>query len=204
MQSIHTPDAQTTVEQEGSAAAAPAKRRVGWLTVAMWAVVLGVLALLGWGLVNSTTPRPEVGQPAPDFRVEFFEGYEWNGRPAANLSDMQGNIVVLNFWAAWCVECRYEADVLENAARKYADNGVIFLGVAYADVEPNSLAYMREFDVSYPHAPDLGTSISRKYRITGVPETFIIGPDGQIAYFQVAPINQTTLEGVIEQLLQGG
>jgi cytochrome c biogenesis protein CcmG/thiol:disulfide interchange protein DsbE len=170
----------------------------------MWAVVIGVLALLGWGLLNSTAPRPEVGELAPDFKLEFFEGYEWEGKTAARLADMKGRVVVLNFWASWCVECRYEADVLENAARKYADDGVIFLGVAYADVEPKSLAYMKEFNVSYPHAPDLGTDISQAYEITGVPETFVIGPDGKIAYFQVAPITQATLEEVIDSLLEEG
>lgn len=180
------------------------KRSLRWTTIAMWAVVLGVLGLLGWGLVNSTAPRPEVGQTAPDFDIEFFEGYEWNGQSTARLSDMRGKVVVINFWASWCTECRYEAEVLENAARQYADDGVIFLGVAYADVEPNSLEYMKEFDVSYPHAPDLGTDISQAYEITGVPETFIIGPDGKIAYFQLAPIDQATLDGVITKLLEEG
>jgi cytochrome c biogenesis protein CcmG/thiol:disulfide interchange protein DsbE len=181
-----------------------AKRGFRWTAVIMWAVVIGVLALLGWGLLNSTAPRPEEGEPAPNFKLEFFEGYEWDGRATANLSDMKGRIVVLNFWASWCVECRYEAEVLENASRKYADDGVVFLGVAYADVEPKSLEYMQEFGVSYPHAPDLGTDISQAYEITGVPETFVIGPDGKIAYFQVAPITQDTLEEVIDSLLEEG
>ncbi len=202
-ESMQMPDA-STIEAAQTPASAPAKRRAHWLTAGMWFVVLGVLAMLGWGLVNSTSPRPEVGEPAPDFNLEFFEGYEWNGRAAARLSDMRGSIIVLNFWASWCAECRYEAEVLENASRKYADDGVIFLGVAYADVEPNSLAYMREFNVSYPHAPDLGTDISQDYEITGVPETFIIGPDGKIVYFQLGPLNQATLEGTIDQLLEGG
>ncbi|MCP4358134.1 MAG: TlpA family protein disulfide reductase [Chloroflexi bacterium] len=180
------------------------KQGIRWTTIVMWAVVLGVLGLLGWGLINSTAPRPEVGQPAPDFKIEFFEGYEWDGRSTAKLSEMQGNVVVINFWASWCVECRYEAEVLENAASKYADDGVVFLGVAYADVEPNSLAYMQEFNVSYPHAPDLGTDISQMYEITGVPETFVVGPDGVIEYFQLAPIDEATLDGVISQILAEG
>lgn len=200
-ETIQAPD--TTLPETTPAVEAPPKRQIRWTTAVMWFLVLGVLAMLGWGLINANAPRPEVGQPAPDFKIEFFEGYEWNGRPVANLSDMEGNIVVLNFWASWCVECRYEADVLENAARKYADQGVVFLGVAYADVEPNSLAYMEEFGVSYPHAPDLGTDISQMYEITGVPETFVIGPDGTIEYFQVAPITQETLEGILEGLLEG-
>lgn len=180
------------------------KREVRWTAVAMWAVALGVLALLGWGLIQANAPRPEVGEVAPPFTVEFFTGYEWQGQPTVSLDDLKGKVVVLNFWASWCVECRYEADVLENASRQYAPDEVVFLGVAYADVEPNSLAYMQEFGVSYPHAPDLGTRISNSYEITGVPETFVIGPDGKIVYVHIGPINQATLNRVIAQAMEGG
>lgn len=199
---IQLPDIETA--ESVPAAETTARRGIRWTAVIMWTVVLGVLALLGWGLINSTAPRPEVGEIAPDFTVEFFTGHEWQGQPEATLADMRGKVVVLNFWASWCVECRYEADVLENASRRYADDGVVFLGVAYADVEPNSLAYMKEFGVTYPHAPDLGTDISDRYEITGVPETFVIGPDGKIAYVHIGPIDQNTLDGVISPLLEEG
>jgi cytochrome c biogenesis protein CcmG/thiol:disulfide interchange protein DsbE len=179
------------------------KRGIRWTAVIMWVAVVGILAVLGWALINSVAPRPEVGEVAPDFTVEFFTGHEWEGQPTATLDDMRGKVVVLNFWASWCVECRYEADVLEQASQQYADD-VVFLGVAYADVEPNSLAYMREFDVSYPHAPDLGTDISDRYEITGVPETFVIGRDGKIAYVHIGPIDQRTLDTVIAPLLEEG
>ncbi len=184
-------------------AATQPKRKIRWTAVSMWIVALGILGLLGWGLINSTAPRPEVGEVAPDFTVEFFTGHEWEGKPTATLEEMRGKVVVLNLWASWCVECRYEADVLEQASQRFADEAV-FLGVAYADVEPKSLAYMEEFAVTYPHAPDLGTDISDRYEITGVPETFIIGPDGKIVYVHIGPIDQQTLDGVISPLLEEG
>lgn len=180
------------------------KRGIRWTAVLMWVVAFSVLALLGWGLIKNNAPRPEVGEVAPDFTVEFFTGYEWEGQSTLALDDLAGKVVVLNFWASWCVECRYEADVLENAASQYAADDVVFLGVAYADVEPNSLAYMEEFGVTYPHAPDLGTRISSSYEITGVPETFVIGPDGKIVYVHIGPINQATLDRVIAQAKEGG
>lgn len=169
--------------------------------VILWVVVIGVLALLGWGLLQSTAPRPEAGQAAPHFTMEFFDGYEWQGQPVADLSDMKGNVVVVNFWASWCVECRVEADVLEQAWRQYADQGVVFVGIAYADVEPKSLAYMEEFGLTYPHAPDLGTRISADYEITGVPETFIIDQNGNIVDVTIGPINAGKLNTVLGQLV---
>lgn len=183
----------------------PQKSRRGLLNIIVWVLVLGLLAVLGWALVQSSAPRPEVGEIAPAFDLEFFDGYEWNGRTVASLDDMNGQIVVLNFWASWCVECRVETPELEAAWQKYADQGVVFIGVAYADVEPNSIAYMEDFNVTFPHAPDLGTRISNDYEITGVPETFIIDQSGEIAYVQIGPITGRTLDGVIDQLLaQGG
>ena len=173
-------------------------------TILIWAVVLGVVALLGWGLFQNTAPRPEVGQMAPPFELQFFEGYGWDGKTAASLDDMNGQIIVVNFWASWCVECRLETDELEAAWQTYRDRGVVFLGVAYADAEPNSFAYMEEFNVTFPHAPDLGTRISNDYEITGVPETFIIDQTGEIAYVQIGPISSDALDTVIGQLLADG
>jgi cytochrome c biogenesis protein CcmG/thiol:disulfide interchange protein DsbE len=168
----------------------------------LWAAVLFILAILGWGLLNSNAPRPEAGQPAPDFPMEFFSGYEWEGRPAASLSDLRGKVVVLNFWASWCVECRLESDLLEATWRKYRDQDVVFLGIAWADTEPKSRAYMQEFGITFPNAPDLGRIASLDYEVTGAPETFFIDQSGQIARTWVGPIDQQMLEGTIQSLLE--
>jgi cytochrome c biogenesis protein CcmG/thiol:disulfide interchange protein DsbE len=176
--------------------------KIRWSMIALWAAIIGLLALLGWGLMKTNATRPEAGQSAPYFDVEFFDGYEWDDKTVADLDDMRGNVVVLNFWASWCVECRLEADLIENTWRKYADNDVIFLGVAYADVEPKSISYLDEFGITYPNAPDLGTDISDTYEITGVPETFFIGKDGVIEHVQIGPLNQATMDRVIQKLLQ--
>lgn len=170
-------------------------------TVLLWSAVLFILAVLGWGLLNATATRPEPGQPAPNFQMEFFDGYEWEGQAAADLSDMRGKVVVLNFWASWCVECRLESDLLEATWRKYRDQDVVFLGIAWADTEPKSLAYMEEFDITFPNAPDLRRDASLDYEITGAPETFFIDQNGQIVDSWTGPISQQMLEGTIEALL---
>lgn len=186
---------ETSEEKEGG---------IRWTTIILWGALLTLLALLGWALLRANATRPEAGQPAPDFDLEFFNGYEWQGLPIANLSDMRGNVVVLNFWASWCVECRLEADLIENYSRQYQDDGVIFLGVAYSDVEPNAIEYLREFNITYPNGPDLGTDISDTYEITGVPETFFIGKDGVIGHVQIGPLNERTMDSVIQRLLAEG
>ncbi len=183
---------------------APSKS-IRWGSIFLWVVVLGILALLGWGLINSNATRPEAGENAPTFEMQFFDGYKWADQPSANLSDFRGKIVVLNFWASWCVECKLEASLLENSWRRYQNQDVVFVGITYADVEPNALQYLRDYDVTYPNAPDLGTSISADYEITGVPETFFIDRQGVISHVQIGPVNESSLNGTIERLLaQGG
>ena len=173
-------------------------------SIILWVVVFGVLALLGWGLINSQATRPEAGEIAPAFNMQFFNGYEWESRSSADLSDFQGKVVVLNFWASWCVECKVEAALLESSWQKYRDQGVVFLGITYSDVEPNALQYLLDYNVTYPNAPDLGTVISEDYEITGVPETFFIDQSGIISHVQLGPVSEGQLNGVIEQLLQKG
>ena len=186
-------------------ATTPGAKSIRWSSVILWVSVLGLLAVLGWGLIQTNKTRPEAGEMAPEFDVQFLDGYEWEGRQTAVLNDFKGKVVVLNFWASWCVECRLEADAFEASWRKYRDRGVVFLGVAHVDVEPKSLEYLREFNITYPNALDYGDRISSDYEITGVPETFIIDPAGEVRFVQIGPMRETTLNNTIEQLLaQGG
>ncbi len=178
---------------------------IRWGNIAVWVGIVALLGMAGWGLVQTSKTRPEAGQPAPDFTVQFLDGYQWEGRETATLADFKGQVVVLNFWASWCVECRVEADMFEATWRKYADRGVVFLGVAHVDVEPKSMEYLREFNITYPNALDYGDRVSQDYEITGVPETFVIDQSGQVIYVQLGPMREATLTQTIEQLLaQGG
>ena len=180
-------------------------KSVRWGSIISWTVVIGILAMLAWGLLNSTKTRPEAGEAAPEFNMQYFNGYEWEGMTTANLSNMQGKVVVVNFWASWCLECKLEADVLEASWRKYQNDDVVFVGITYADVEPNAIQYLLDYDVTYPNAPDLGTIISSDYEITGVPETFIIDKQGIISHVQIGAVTEQLLTTKIDQLLaQGG
>ncbi len=183
---------------EESASAAEAERRPRWGAILAWAFVIGLLAVLGIGLVRSQQGPIGVGTQVPDFTLTTFDGRE------VAVRDLRGQVVVINFWASWCKPCEQEAAELEQAYRMYKDQGVVFLGVNYVDTETEALAYLRRFDITYPNGPDLGTRISQAFRIRGVPETYVVGPDGRLVAVRIGPYESlaeisATVEGALEQ-----
>ncbi len=150
--------------------------------VLLWGGLFLFLIILGVGLYRSQQGQVNVGQPAPDFELTTFSGETYR------LSAYRGSVVVINFWASWCESCKPEAKDLEAAYQFYKPRGdVLFLGVDYVDTEPEALAYLEEFGITYPNGPDLRTEISQAFRIRGVPETFIIDQEGVITHLKIGP-----------------
>ncbi len=163
--------------------------------------LIAILGLLGWGLINSQESPLAIGESAPEVQFAFFPEYEWNGKSSAYLSEMKGNVVVVNIWASWCPPCRDEAPILELLWQDYHEDGVIFVGVAYLDTEPNSLAFMEEFDASYPNAPDLRSVISERFELGKVPETFIIDREGLLRQKIDGAVNYGAMASILDALL---
>jgi len=162
-------------------------------------LVLAFVGVLAFGLRPKTSTVLQ-GQPAPNFELTGFNG-EYDGK-RFSLADMRGQVVVLNFWASWCIECEKEAGLLEQAWRDYQGRGVWFIGVDYLDIDTEGLAYMERFNITYPNGPDIGSRIYQDYRSTGVPETFFIDKEGMIRHVQIGPIvSQGELYGLIDRLL---
>src|SRR3990172_692591 len=138
------------------------KKRSGGGIFLAFSVVLALLGLLGWGLIQSQKGPVENG-PAPDFTLTDFDGR------TVTLSELRGQVVIVNFWASWCPPCREEAAYLEETWRKYEGKGVVFIGVDWVDTEKEALAYIDEFDITYLNGPDIGTRAAQAYNIQGVP-----------------------------------
>lgn len=169
-------------------------RRISLTTIISFGLILGLLALLGWGLVQVNLGQVESGM-APDFTITSFEG------ETITLSELRGQVVIINFWASWCPPCREEAPYLEATWRKYQDQGVFFIGVDYVDTEKEALAYLEEFDVTYFNGPDIGTRISHDYRMDGVPETYYVAKNGELRGVKIGPLAPPELDEKIEELL---
>ena len=184
----------TTASQETPAES----RQLRWGRIVVWGVVILILAFLALALIQSFAAQPQSGS-APDFTLTTYDGLE-----TYRLSEMRGQVIVLNFWASWCAPCAEEADDLEAAWQAYRDQGVQFIGVAYVDSEPKALAYIDRYGITYPNGPDLRTQISDAYNIRGVPETFIINRKGEITFFAQRPLSFRELSAEIERALAEG
>ncbi len=182
--------------ESGGLDGAATSRRAGLGTIAVWTLVLGLLAVLGLGLIRTQQGPVAVGSDAPEFTLTTFEGEK------INVADLRGQVVVVNFWASWCKPCEQEAAELEQAYQRFKSRNVVFLGVNYVDTEREAKAYLTRFAITYPNGPDLRTRISQAFRIRGVPETYVIGLDGRLSHVKIGPfVSLDEIVAVVEGAL---
>lgn len=177
---------------------APVRSRPRWGRILAWVGLALLLALTFFGLLRTQSGQKAVGQRAPEFTLTTFDGKTYTS------ADLLGKVVVLNFWASWCKPCEQEADELEQAWRSYdGREDVIFLGVAWTDTDKKSLEYLQKFGITYPNGPDLGTRLAQTYRITGVPETYIIDQDGVLAMVKLSQfLSVQEIQAAVDPLLE--
>jgi cytochrome c biogenesis protein CcmG/thiol:disulfide interchange protein DsbE len=175
------------------------RRRSIWAIVA-GVLVLGVVVLLVVGLVNrdvgtSIQDALDEGErpPAPGLTLPVLIAGDGIGPKGAEVSleDLRGRTVVLNFWASWCEPCEREAPVLDRIARTYRSSGdVVVLGVDVQDLRENALEFAAEYGIRYPSLRDGGDGAYRDYQLTGLPETFVIDPQGRIALHKIGEVTR--------------
>ena len=172
------------------------------IAVAGSVIIAGIVGLLAWGLLNKSSSTglsgiTRVGQPAPDFSMELIRDGD------ITLSEQQGSVVVINFWASSCPPCRTEARDLEAAWRNYQDRDVVFIGANIQDRVERARGFLDEFGVTYPNGLDVGGRISIDYGVVGIPVTFVVDGEGTVARRWVGEIDPERLTTWIDELLAG-
>jgi len=161
--------------------------------VMMWRPGEGfVVQPLGW----QPAGRLISGQPAPDFTLRLLDG------STLTLADLRGRVVVLNFWATWCSPCEKEMPALQAAWAGYQAQGLIVVGVAVQEGEAEVREMAARFGVDFPLGMDPGEHIAAAYGITGVPETFVIDPEGRVAHVHIGPVGASELNRELRSLLE--
>jgi cytochrome c biogenesis protein CcmG/thiol:disulfide interchange protein DsbE len=163
-------------------AEAPQKKKSPLGQIFIWVAVAALLGIIAIQLNKAQQGSVQVGEEAPDFVLTTFEGENFD------TEALEGKVILVNFWASWCNPCELEAEDLQTAWETYEATGeVIFLGVDWTDTDNEAMEYMQKFGITYPTGPDFGTRISQAYRTTGVPETYIIDKQGNLAYVKLGP-----------------
>ena len=142
-----------------------------------------------------TTHHPYPGQSAPEFSAEDIAGN------LISLKELQGKIVILHFWASWCPQCEEELKIFENTWRKNKTNGVEVIGVALQDDLNTVTQVASELALSFRLIADPESYVSNLYGVRAVPETFVIGEDGNIIGLYIGVVDQITLNEALNALI---
>jgi len=149
------------------------------------------------------------GQIAPELTVtrpdgSTFELTGLDGRPV-RLADLRGKAVWLNFWASWCPPCQSETPVLRDVAARYADRGLVVIGISVQEASADNVAqYVARYQLGYTIAADVTGEIYRLYHPPGLPTSIFIGPEGAVHAFVLAPLNEARAIAQVEAILPVG
>ena len=159
--------------------------------------VLAVVALLAFGVIAKGEGRVQPGDEAP---VESLPVLGEEGE-FASLADYRGQWVLANVWASWCNPCRDEAPALERFLRRHGGENFTVLGIDSRDASDEALEFVEEFELSYPSIRDGSGDYAEAFGATGVPESFLIDPDGKVAAVWAGPVTEEDLQQQVLPLI---
>jgi cytochrome c biogenesis protein CcmG/thiol:disulfide interchange protein DsbE len=175
----------------GNESAAGVRRLIYLAPVLVFAIIAGYFV---WGLNPERNPRilPSVliDKPAPEFDLPTITGMDGPGLATTDLK--AGNVVLVNFFASWCVPCRAEHPVLMALKKR----GIVpIYGINYKNKADEARGWLNELGDPYTRVgADENGRVGIDWGITGVPETFVVDGGGRIRYRQWGPIDGKALE----------
>ncbi len=178
------------------------KPRQRSLLVALPLVAFAILAGLFWFRLGAgdpaRIPSALIGRPAPQTTLPPLDGLSANGTQVAGIDPgaFKGNVSVVNVWASWCVPCHDEAPLLLKLAK---DKRIRTVGINYKDAQDNARRFLGRYGNPFAAVGvDANGRASIEWGVYGVPETFVVGRDGNIAYKLVGPVTPDNIDGVLK------
>jgi cytochrome c biogenesis protein CcmG, thiol:disulfide interchange protein DsbE len=178
---------------------APRRRLLVFLPLVLFLALAGLFFFrLGAG-DPSRLPSALIGRPAPATEMPAVTGLTRDGKPLPGITaaDFRGAVTLVNVWASWCVPCHDEAPFLTRLA---ADTRIRLVGINYKDNPDNARRFLGRYGNPFVAAgADLNGRASMEWGVYGVPETFIVGRDGRIAFKLVGPITAANFDTVVQR-----
>ncbi len=179
------------------------RKSKAWVPVTVILVAVGLMAFVfnsRFGQDPRLVDSPLIGKPLPELTLDYLEQ-----EGSLTLSDLEGQVLVLNFWASWCIPCRYEHPALTRAATSYEGRGVHFVGILYQDRKGPAVAFLDEFgrgdNYSYVDDPDSRATV--ELGVFGVPETYFVDAQGIVRGKVQGQITEVVLVDALESILAG-
>jgi cytochrome c biogenesis protein CcmG/thiol:disulfide interchange protein DsbE len=183
------------------AAATPPRRRRSLLVMLPLVIFLALAALFFFRLGSgdpATIPSALIGRAVPQTDLPAIPGLTREGAPVPGLAaaDFKGAVTLVNVWASWCVPCHDEAPILMQLAE---DKRIRIVGINYKDQPDNARRFLGRYGNPFVAAGADGNGrASMEWGVYGVPETFLVGRDGKIAFKLVGPITEANFERVLK------
>jgi len=140
-----------------------------------WLKKMAVLMAVGM-LFSAHAQAEALEGMAPDFTLKSRSGEN------VKLSELRGDVVMINFWASWCAPCRQEMPLLEDMYKKYSDLGFVLLGVNVEEDSSKAIELLREVPVSFPILYDPTNEVTKLYKVVAMPSTVMVDRDGKMRY----------------------
>ncbi|MGH8927221.1 MAG: TlpA family protein disulfide reductase [Acidimicrobiia bacterium] len=173
-----------------------------WAAIGMVAlsVVLAVIFTSRFGEDPNLVPSPLLGEPAPSLQLPMLDG---SGEFDSSVLD--GRVVVVNFFASWCLPCRQEQPDLAAAADAFSEREVVVVEIVYQDEASAALKFLDEYGRSEAavYLTDPGGRAAIAYGVFGIPETFFIAADGTVVGKAIGATDALTLGTTIDAVLRG-
>ncbi len=177
-------------------------KAVRWaaIGVVILSVALALIFANRFGEDPNLVPSPLLGQAAPSLSLPLLDGSRTFDHAVLN-----GKVVVVNFFASWCIPCREEQPDLSAAANAFADREVVIVEIAYQDEAETALAFLDEFGRSEAaiYLADPGGRAAIAYGVFGIPETFFVAADGTVVGKAIGATDAFTLGTTIDAVLRG-
>jgi cytochrome c biogenesis protein CcmG/thiol:disulfide interchange protein DsbE len=159
-------------------------------------IAVAVVGFLVYGLASKGNSRLALGAEAPSPQLPKLD------EPGqGSLKEYRGRWVLVNFWASWCVPCQDEAPALTKFQEEHVGQNFTVVGIDTQDISDDGTRFAKEFDLTYPLLHDGNGDNGHEFGTTGVPENYLLEPNGKLAWAEYGPVDGRILEEHVAPLL---